>query len=178
MPFHKLEKYKIGRIRPRFKLESPLSKEQIIKILRTAAEKNDSVDCIQQQSRFLRLSIPEAEQHYWSPVLKISCDDNEIEGKTIIRGHIGPNESVWSIFFLVYASVTALGFFGSIWAYAQWFFDKNPYYLIIIPLAVVIISTMFIASKIGQRKAHKQTLHIMRFLKNATNSIDLVDISV
>lgn len=136
MPFNKLDKSKIGKIRPRFKLVSPESKVDIIRLIRKAADETKTIDCIQQQSRFLRISIPLEKQHYWSPVLKLSCDENEIENKTVIRGHVGPNESVWSIFFLVYAGIAVLGFFGGIWAYAQWFFEKNPYYLIIIPFTL------------------------------------------
>ena len=177
MKFNKLDHTIKGKIRPRFKLESTDQKENIMQIIKLAAEKDDSIDIIQQQSRFLRISIPIKEQHYWSPLLKISCNDNEVEGKTIIRGHIGPNESVWGIFFLSYSAIALVGFFGGIWAYAQWLFNKNPYLLVIIPVCALLLSTMFITSKIGQNKAKKQTLHIMRFLRKAVDNIECTRIA-
>lgn len=176
MKFNKLDTSHRGKIRPRFKLESPESKQDIIKLIREAAKKDNTIDCIQQQSRFLRISITIENQHYWSPLLKLSCDDNEVEGKTVVRGHIGPNESVWGIFFLTYSAIGVLGFFGGVWAYAQWFFEKNPYYFIIIPICLLVLSTMFITSKIGQKKAQTQTLHLMRFLRKAIDPIECVRI--
>lgn len=172
MKFNKLDQTVKGRIIPRFKLESPIEKIEIIRLIRDAGEKDETINIIQQQSRFLRITVPEKEQHYWSPVLKISCNDNEVENQTIIRGHIGPNESVWGIFFLTYAAIAVIGFFGSIWAYAQWLFEKNPNYFAIIPICLIILSTMFLTSKYGQRKAHTQMLHIMRFLRKAVDPIE------
>ncbi len=177
MKFNKLDHTIKGKIRPRFKLESPEKKEKIMEIIKTAASKDVTIDIVQQQSRFLRISIPLQNQHYWSPLLKISCNDNEVEGKTIIRGHIGPNESVWGIFFLSYAAIALIGFFGGIWAYAQWLFNKNPNFLVVIPICVFLLSTMFITSKIGQNKAQKQTLHIMRFLRKAVDNIECTRIA-
>lgn len=172
MKFNKLDHTVKGRIIPRFKLESPEDKVKIMKLIKAAGENDKTIDVIQQQSRFLRITVPQEEQHYWSPLLKISCDDNEIDGKTVIRGHIGPNESVWGIFFLTYAAIAVIGFFGGIWAYAQWLFERNPYYFLIIPICLVILSTMFLTSKYGQKKAHTQMLHIMRFLRRAVDPIE------
>ena len=172
MKFNKLDHTIKGRIIPRFKLESPQSKIDIMILIKTSAEKDPTINCIQQQTRFLRLSIPKNKQHYWSPVLKLSCDDNEIEGKTIIRGHIGPNESVWGIFFLTYAAIAVLGFFGGIWAYAQYLFKQETIYLWIFPISILILLTMFITSKFGQKKAQTQMLHLMRFLRKSIDSIE------
>lgn len=172
MVFNKLDDSAIGKIRPRFKLESPESMETIMSIIMEAAQKDDSIISLQQQNRFIKITIPENEKHYWSPVLNLTCDNKEIADRTVIRGHIGPSESVWGIFILTYSAIAILGFFASVWAYVQWVLNKDLFYFYVIPIAILLLFSIFTTSKYGQRKAHIQTLHIMRFLRKAVDNIE------
>ena len=85
MVFNKLDDSAAGKIRPRFKLESPESMETIMHLIMKAAKEDKTIVSLQQQNRFIKITIPENEKHYWSPVLNISCDNKEITDKTIIR---------------------------------------------------------------------------------------------
>jgi len=174
MVFNKLDDSAIGKIRPRFKLESPESMETIMSIILDAAQKDESIITLQQQNRFIKISIPENEKHYWSPVLNLTCDNKEIADKTVIRGHIGPSENVWGLFVLTYSAIAILGFFASVWAYVQWVLNKDLMYFWSVPLSIFLLFTMFATSKYGQKKAHLQTLHIMRFLRKAVDNIECV----
>lgn len=174
MVFNKLDDSAVGKIRPRFKLESPESMESIMVLILEAAAKDDSIVSLKQQNRFIKLTIPESEQHYWSPVLNLTCSKNEIPDKTIIRGHIGPSENVWGLFVLTYSAIAILGFFASVWAYVQWVLNKDLMYFWSVPLSILLLFTMFATSKYGQKKAHLQTLHIMRFLRKAVDNIECV----
>lgn len=172
MVFNKLDDSAIGKIRPRFKLESPESMETIMSIIMEAAKNDKSVFSLQQHDRYIKISIPENEKHYWSPVLNLTCDNKEVLNKTVIRGQIGPSESVWGLFVLTYAAIAILSFFASVWAYVQWVLQKDLFYFYVIPLALALLFSIFITSKFGQRKAHLQTLHIMRFLRKAVDNIE------
>lgn len=172
MVFNKLDDSAVGKIRPRFKLESPESMTTIMNVILDAAAKDESIISLKQQNRFIKLTIPENEKHYWSPVLNLSCDNKELKGKTVIRGQIGPSESVWGLFVLTYAAIAILGFFASVWAYVQWVLNKDLFYFYVIPIAIALLLSIFITSKYGQRKAHLQTLHIMRFLRRAVDNIE------
>lgn len=174
MPFNKLDETAIGKIKPRFKLESPEKIEKIIQLILTEAKNDNTIELNLQQGKYLRINIPEKDQHYWSPVLNLSCYDKEVTDKTVIRGQIGPSESVWGIFVLTYAALAILGFFGSVWAYVQWVLHKETIYFLIIPIATILVLSIFITSQFGQRKAHAQTLHLLRFLRKAVDSIDCV----
>ncbi|PIE50546.1 MAG: hypothetical protein CSA38_02815 [Flavobacteriales bacterium] len=172
MIFNKLDNTAKGKIRPRFKLQTPETKETFIRLVQAEAEKNPAVKLSVNRHKYLRLSIPEEEQHYWSPVLNISCDDEEEPHKTIIRGHIGPSENVWSLFVLVYSAIAIVGFFGSIWAYVKWNVDGETGYLIIIPIAILLVLSIFLTSKFGQYKGHSQMLRLLRFLRRAVDTIE------
>lgn len=172
MIFNKLDDSAIGKIRPRFKLESPESMSNIMNIILEAAAKDETIVTRKQHNKYIKITIPDSEKHYWSPVLNLSCDNKEIKDKTIIRGHIGPSEDVWGIFILTYAAIAILGFFASVWAYVQWVLNKDLFYFYVIPIAIALLFSIFITSKYGQRKAHLQTLHIMRFLRRAVDKIE------
>lgn len=172
MIFNKLDTTAKGKIRPRFKLETPESQETFIQLVQAEAQKDSSVKLMVYKGQFLKLSIPQNEQHYWSPVVNISCNDKEEANKTIIRGHIGPSENVWSLFVLVYAALSILGFFGSVWAYVQWVLNKETKYFIIVPIAVLLVLSIFITSKFGQYKGHAQMVRLLRFLRRAVDTIE------
>ncbi|PIE87534.1 MAG: hypothetical protein CSA01_00385 [Bacteroidetes bacterium] len=141
MIFNKLDNTIKGKIRPRFKLQTPETKE-------------------------------EEEQHYWSPVLNLSCDDEEEPDKTIIRGQIGPSENVWVLFVFGYSAIAVFGFFASIWAYVKWNINGELRYLIIIPIAILLILSIFLASKFGQYKGHSQMLRLLHFLRQSVDTIE------
>lgn len=172
MVFNKLDDSAAGKIRPRFKLESPESMETIMHLIMKAAQEDKTIVSLQQQNRFIKITIPENEKHYWSPVLNISCDNKEITDKTIIRGHIGPSENVWGLFVLTYAAIGILGFFATVWAYVQWVLEKETVYFYAFPITLALMLSIFTTSKFGQKKANLQTLHIMRFLRKAVDPIE------
>ncbi len=172
MIFNKLDNTIKGKIRPRFKLQTPETKEKFIQLVQAEAKKNNTVKLLVRQHKYLRLSIPEKEQHYWSPVLNLSCDDEEEPDKTIIRGHIGPSDNVWILFVFGYSAIAILGLFASIWAYVKWNIDGEVRYLIIIPTAILLILSIFLTSKFGQYKGHSQMLRLLRFLRQSIDSIE------
>ena len=149
----------------------------IMNIILEAAAMDDSIVSLKQQNRFIKLTLPESEQHYWSPVLNLTCSNNETPDKTIIRGHVGrSSENVWGLFILIYAAIAILGFFSSVWAYVQWVLHKDLMYFWSVPLSILLLISIFFTSRYGQRKAHLQTLHLMRFLRKAVDPIECVRI--
>ena len=122
--------------------------------------------------RFIKLTIPRAERHYWTPVLSLSFDQ-EKDG-TLIRGLIGPNDKVWTLFSFFYFGVGFLGIVGSVFALVQWQLYDTFAYIFIIPLSVALISTIFYTAKFGKKQAHTQMLHLLRFLRRAVDKTDTV----
>jgi hypothetical protein len=169
MPFNKLDDSAAGKIRPRFKLKSPVDKDELMELIFSQAKEDKTIG-LQKQGRSLRLSIPKHAQHTWSPVLTLSFDKEK--NNTIIRGLIGPSEMVWQVIMLFYIAFSILGFFGSIFAMVKWQLNGTLGYLIILPITIIILFSIFFISKAGAVKAHTETLHLLRFLRKAVDSIE------
>jgi hypothetical protein len=173
MPFNKLDESAAGKIRPRFKLQTPLDIDPMMDRIAHHCLEADDVHH-RRLARVIRLSIPIEEQHVWSPVLHLSFDR---EGDyTIIRGLIGPSESVWQTVTVFYLSVSILGFFGSMYAFAEWQLNDNWGWLLVIPLTLIALSSIFAISFAGKKQAHTQMLHLLRFLRKAVDGVDCVRI--
>jgi hypothetical protein len=168
MPFNKLDDSAAGKIRPRFKLQTPLDIDSIMDIIAGHSQETPDVHC-RRHARVLRLSIPKDDQHIWSPVLHLSFDS---EGDhTIIRGMIGPSESIWQTIMVFYLSISILGFFGSMYALAEWQLHDNLMWLSIIPLTLLALSSIFAISASGKKQAHAQMLHLLRFLRRSVDQV-------
>lgn len=169
MSFNKLDHSTAGQIRPRFKLSTSKSKEEIMEIIHGHARQDNSVT-LSRYSRFIKLGIPKKEQHTWSPVLSLSFDQEK--ERTLIRCLIGPEEMVWIVVMFGYIATSVLGMFGSIFALVRWQLNGNGSYLFLIPLTILILTSIFIISRIGRQQAHLQTLHLLRFLRKSVDEVD------
>ncbi len=173
MPFNKLDHTVEGKIRPRFKLKTPEKKEDIMKLISdfTAA---DPTLTHSTYTRFIKLSIPNKEQHYWSPVLSLSFDQQK--DATIIRGVIGPKDKIWTMFMFFYIGISVLGLFGSMVALVKWQMSADLSLLFVIPLTIILLLSIFYTSKYGKVQAHTQTIHILRALRKAVDTVECVRI--
>lgn len=175
MPFNKLDHSTAGQIRPRFKLQASQSKEELIDVIKVHGVNDPTVVC-SSYARFIKLKIPKKDQHYWSPVVSLSFDT--LDGKTIVRGLIGPNENVWLMFTFFYAAVGILGTIGSIYAFTEWSLHSTLSYLWIIPITTVLLLSIFFTAKFGKRQGQTQMLHLLRFLRSALDKTDAVRIEM
>ncbi|CAG5077232.1 hypothetical protein [Parvicella tangerina] len=175
MPFNKLDDTPAGKIRPRFRLKTSLSKEEIMMIIHQHGEADETV-VNSKYDRFIKLTIPKKDRHYWTPVLSLSFDQEE-DG-TLIRGLIGPNDKVWTMFNFFYFATGVLGTIGSIFALVQWQLYDTWAYIFILPLTVAILSTIFYTARFGKTKAHTQMLHLLRFLRKAVDETDCVRVEL
>jgi hypothetical protein len=171
MPFNKLDESAAGKIRPRFKLKTPLEKEALMELIYEQA-KNDKTISVQRQPRVIRLCIPKQARHTWSPVLNLSFDQEK--DHSIIRGLIGPSETVWQVIMLFYIAFSVLGFFGSVFALVKYQLNGTTSYLFILPLAIILPLSIFFISRAGKVRAHTEMLHLLRFLRKSVDSIECV----
>ncbi len=175
MPFNKLDDTPAGKIRPRFRLKTTLGMDEIMNIIHQHGEADDTV-VNSKYGRFIKLTIPKKERHYWTPVLSLSFDQ-EKDG-TLIRGLIGPNDKVWTKFMFFYIATGTLGTFGSIFSLVQWQLHDTLAYIFIIPLTIALLSTIFYTAKFGKTQAHTQMLHLLRFLRRAVDQTDCVRVEM
>ena len=176
MPFNRKDHHTVvGQIRPRFKLHTSYSKEEVFEQLAFKVANDPTVVGKKVYEQYY-LDIPKNEQHYWSPELRISCDrpfdedhlepDEEEEGTTI-RVIVGPKFSVWVLFVFIYTLMGVICLFGGMYGIVQWTLDKPSGWIWCIPISLVIIAAVFVTAKMGQSKGRDQTLHLVSSLYHA-----------
>lgn len=169
MPFNKLDDSAAGSIRPRFKLESPVVKEELMEVILHHIKQDDTL-VYNTYDRFIKISVPEKEQHYWSPVLSLSFEQEK--ERSLIRGVIGPKETIWTMFTFFYISLAVAGFFCSMYALVKWQVNDEKGFLVLIPIITVLLLSVFFTSKYGKVQAHTQTLHLLRALRKSVDAVE------
>lgn len=169
MPFNKHDHSIAGKIRPRFKIIAHQKMEPTMNAVYEHS-KSDTTIITSKFLHFIKLQVPENEQHYWSPVLSISFEEEENE--TIIRGIIGPNEKVWTMFVFIYSLLGVIGLFGTIYAFVQYQVYDNPFFLNFTPLAPLLLASVFITSKQGKNKANPQMIHLLKVFRRSVDAFD------
>ena len=152
-------------IRPRFKIESELSAAQIEILLKENLSKENS-DCKGSVNPgFATILMPEAEQHYWSPQLGLTYEKEE--SKTVIRGVYGPRPTVWTMFVFFYAiigfAILIVGMIGL----SHLSLDKPASILWLVPVLSVILLTLYLVAKFGQKMGQQQMQTLHKFTEEA-----------
>ena len=162
MPFNRKDGDLI-EIRPRFKLLSKLDADTISQNLSDGL-KDDKTITGKKVIDIFYLDIPKAEQKYWSPALRASLEKNEAGEGTLIRVVIGPRYNVWVFFVFMYTLLSLLCLFGGMYGMVQWNLGIDSLWIYCFPVVAVLILTVFLIAKIGQRATRDEMLHLSSFL--------------
>jgi hypothetical protein len=133
MPFNRKDHHNPGEIRPRFKLQSPLTEEEIFDRLGTFIKEDESVVGREVHNQFF-IDIPQRERHFWSPELRVSAEKDEWadHDDTIIRVMVGPQYTVWVLFIFIYTFLGVVSLFGGdVWIVAVDYGSEIPMDLVL-----------------------------------------------
>ena len=150
-------------IRPRFTFQTDMPIDKLKMKIFDAIEKGHPHIYGKVVQQHVYLKIVRHEAHFWSPELSLNCE--EIDGKVLVKGLIGPNSGVWVIFIFMYGLIGLLFLFGLMYGYTQWTLDLNPWAFYLMGLAIVMLLIVFFAGKIGQRIGKHQTDQLVTFIK-------------
>lgn len=153
------------RIRPRFKVESPFSEEEIHQRLRRALSAPGAPCMGKIITGHIVLMIPPEEQHYWSPQLSLSIEPLE-GGGSLIRGLYGPKPSIWAMFTLGYAAIGILMFFLGIIGFSSLSLGKEAGILWILPLLALAAAILYLIAQFGQKVGVEQTFTLHHFYED------------
>ncbi len=158
------------QIRPKCKLETDISADSIKSEVTHMLEKSDSI-VGKIRDNYIYLSIPESDQHYWSPEMRINIKENE-DGSTIVNGVVGPNGKVWGTFLVFYGLAVMLFIFGGSLGISEIMLDKDSLWIWSIPSSAILYGIIVVAAKYGQRLGHDQHLRLRYFLDEAINNAE------
>lgn len=155
------------RIRPRFRVESPLSSEEVVAKIKQKLRADGATCDGHSTVGFATLTIPDGQRHYWSPQLTVSVEKLEDREGSLIRGLYGPAPGVWTMFVFFYSLVgfaltavliTGLSYLSlGLSGYILWW---------ALVLALVLLS-LYLVSYFGQRLGHDQMEILHNFLEDA-----------
>lgn len=156
------------RLRPRFKLCSPVTPEKLCEGVQCRLREGD----IEMKGLVLdgriELNVLEQDRHFWSPQLTVDVFHDEELGTTCLKGRFGPAPQIWTMYMALNA-VMLMGILGaSIFAYAQWTIGATPWALLAIPPPIVGLLVVYLLPFAGQSFAQEQMFQLRSFLMDAT----------
>jgi len=162
-------------IRPRFKLISTsYSDKELLERVKNALPKDVTVIGKVKGSHVF-LSIPENDQHFWSPAMEVVIEkDYDDERKTNVRCLIGPKQTVWMMVMFFYISVAVILLFGGMYGLVKWNMGHETNLLWLIPMGIIIELLIYLATKWGQKKGRDQMLHLVSFLYHSLDDVNMV----
>ncbi len=174
MPFNRLNHSILGEIRPRFKLKIDVEPEKALNHLEGAIPKDPTVSG-ERSMGVVFVRIPKSKQHYWSPELTVRIEKEEFTDYTTVSCLVGPRQSVWAMFSFMYAVIFLISTFAGIFGFVKYINHNDASWLWVIPTGMIFTASIFITSKIGQRKGRDQMLHLISFVYHSLSKISKVE---
>jgi len=136
-------------MRPKFILELPLPADEAIVRIREELETPELRDSTMAAGRYAEFLVDVPERQVWSPRLTVRIDDAP-DGSTL-HGRFSPRPDVWTGFMFVYFLVVFVIIFGATLGYVQQASDQTPWGYWAVPIGLLIIAGIHVASYVGQR---------------------------
>jgi len=174
MPFNRLNHSILGEIRPRFALKIDCDPETALTYVEDRLYQDKTVSG-ERSGNLIFVRTPSWESHYWSPEMTVRIEVEEFTDFTQVSCLVGPKQVVWAMWAFIYSAIAIATTFAGIFGFVQYQQDGSSPWLYGIPVGVVLISSAFIAAKIGQRKGRDQMLHLISFLYHNLDDMCTVD---
>lgn len=154
------------RTRPRFKLETDLSKEDFELNLKTELQKNTEIQG-NINKEVDSIWVKTAHNEFWKPYLSLRAEKED--EKTIIRGIFGPSAAIWTFFMFLYFIFSIIFMvFITIWFVTKQINSQDfPWAIYLAIFALVLLLLTFLATKIGQKKAKTEMEKLKNFAENS-----------
>lgn len=152
--------------RPRFELRSALPPGDLRARVTALIQGSPRLRGIAFEHR-LEIAIDGPEHHFWSPqlVVRVAADG----AGSRLSARFGPDPYVWALYVLVYASLTVIAAFASMFGAVQWSLGMTPTALWVAPGAGALAALAYGASFVGQGLGSEQ----MYFLRaSLTAAVD------
>jgi hypothetical protein len=159
------------RMRPTFDLALPATPQVVLAELKRGLQQADASVVGVVGRRAADLWIPPDQEHFWSPVLTLSLDEDE-EGRWSMHGRFGPRGSVWTMFMAIYGLIAIAGTAALMWGVSQWMLDRPPWMLIGAPAAAALFGFVYGAVFIGQGLGSEQMYTLRTFVDHTIERVE------
>ncbi|MEM7571242.1 MAG: hypothetical protein AAF433_00025 [Bacteroidota bacterium] len=157
------------RVRPRFKQFSPLASQELTgRISQALAQADAPVKGQVLDGHYATLVLPAEEQHYWSPQLSLSFEDEE--GGSWVRGLYGPRPAVWTMFVFIYFCIGVATVVISLIGLSNLYLGQSGGILWLVPLLLAVFCSLYLVAYLGQKAGHDQMVELHHFLEESTGA--------
>lgn len=153
-----------AQLRPKYKIDTEITPEKLVSKFKNLLINNDLVEG-KIVDNYIYLKIPEKDQHYWSPEMRISIKESAMG--SLVTGIVGPNGKVWATFLVFYGLAIMLLIFGGSLGISQLMLGLESYWIWSIPVSVILYLIIIMAAKYGQRLGNDQHLRLRYFFDEA-----------
>ncbi|MGB0391405.1 MAG: hypothetical protein ACPGD5_07535 [Salibacteraceae bacterium] len=157
----------IREIRPRFSQDVNYTFEELKELLEKELEKPDAPINGKVHRGYASFFILPHEQHYWSPQLSVTFEENEYGPGTHIRGLYGPKPAVWTMLVFFYAILGFATLVVTIMGFGLQSLNKDGSILWLVPILLLGILSIYIVGYLGKKKGYDQIVVIHNFFEKA-----------
>lgn len=143
------------QMRPTFAISMPMPARQAADTIRAKIQEHNLQACTRSKGLVAEFFVEPEDCRYWSPQLSLQLHDTE-PGQSQLFARFSPRPEVWTLVMFVYSFAVCIIFAASIWGYAQWMLGSRPWALLLIPLSLLAIALLHLASLIGQQWSSDQ----------------------
>ncbi|MGF1467291.1 MAG: hypothetical protein ACFCGT_14285 [Sandaracinaceae bacterium] len=98
---------------------------------------------------YVELGLPEAEQHYWSPQLRLWFEIGD-DGSAVLEGRFGPQPHVWTLYLALYAHLVFAAIAALMYGLSQMMLGRSPWALALVGVFALLIALVYLSAFYGQ----------------------------
>lgn len=160
------EEITVRHVRPRFYVLTDKTPKELADQINEALKSPEAKVKGKAYEQFWSFSLPEEEQHYWSPRLKVTVDTSP-EG-TEVRGLYGPRSSVWTMFVFFYSSIGFSIVVIAMLGMSYLTLDKPAGILWAVPVLILMFFSLYLVAYMGKKKGYDQMVKLHQCVEKAT----------
>lgn len=166
---------KIFQFQPAFTVNVPIVPNRAMERLKAAIANEELRGVAEAAGMVIEFKIARSDRRFWSPHLSAQC--SEADGGTQIFARFSPRPEVWTLFIAIYFVVAILVCLAMTVGYVQWALGYSPWSLTAVPIGLLLIAGLHVASLIGQQlSADQMALLRERFDRAVELAFDGVDV--
>lgn len=138
------------QMQPTFRVELPWNFDESKRRLRSAIGSDELSSHANAAGSVIDYQIDQTEKRFWSPHLSVQLNRSEAAESTEAYCRFSPRPEIWTMVMAIYMVATCCFFGAMIFGFVQWAMGNTPWSLIVMPIAVLVIAGLHVASMVGQ----------------------------
>ncbi|MDG2223453.1 MAG: hypothetical protein P8L85_18875 [Rubripirellula sp.] len=149
------------KLQPTFLVELDVPPSELMTRVRTVMRNQaalDDVSEIASAGNCIDVKVPRQQQRFWSPHLNAHVSEHDAGSEIYCR--FSPRPEVWTMVMAVYFVATFFICSCGIYGYVQWVMETQPWAFALIPIGLLMIAGLHLASLFGQKLSEDQMDHL------------------